>query len=233
MRYVCANTTVLASTSRALPGCWVLRSAPHRHLLLHSQLCLTLCDRMDGSPPDSSVRPISQARILEWVAGGIEGIFPTQGLNLCLLCWQVGSLLLSHQGSLSQVRVPVILRSNPVSSDSASVGPAQLNGWSCKRTVSSQTEDPSCDWVVAWFFVSPPSSLPNRNVEHRTPYARAGWRPGQDKGKASGKPGCSACTCGPREQAPSKMPHTGASFANQSQLWLGNWSDWCVWHVCV
>ena len=32
------------------------------------QLCLTLCDPMDCSPPGSSVHGILQARILEWVA---------------------------------------------------------------------------------------------------------------------------------------------------------------------
>jgi len=32
-----------------------------------SQLCLTLCDPMDCSPPGSSVHGILQARILEWV----------------------------------------------------------------------------------------------------------------------------------------------------------------------
>ena len=32
------------------------------------QLCPTLCDPMDGSPPGSSVHGILQARILEWVA---------------------------------------------------------------------------------------------------------------------------------------------------------------------
>ena len=31
----------------------------------------------------------------------LQGIFPTQGLNLCLLHWQVDSLPLSHQGSPS------------------------------------------------------------------------------------------------------------------------------------
>ena len=31
------------------------------------QLCLTLCDPMDYSPPGSSVLGILQARILEWV----------------------------------------------------------------------------------------------------------------------------------------------------------------------
>ena len=28
----------------------------------------------------------------------LQGILPTQGLNLCLLHWQAGSLPLSHQG---------------------------------------------------------------------------------------------------------------------------------------
>ena len=32
------------------------------------QLCLTLCNPIDGSPPGSSVPGILQARILEWVA---------------------------------------------------------------------------------------------------------------------------------------------------------------------
>ena len=31
------------------------------------QLCLTLCDPMDCSPPGSSVHGILQARILEWL----------------------------------------------------------------------------------------------------------------------------------------------------------------------
>ena len=32
------------------------------------QLCLTLCDSIDGSPPGSPVPGILQARTLEWVA---------------------------------------------------------------------------------------------------------------------------------------------------------------------
>ena len=32
------------------------------------QLCPTLCDPIDGSPPGSSVPGILQARILDWVA---------------------------------------------------------------------------------------------------------------------------------------------------------------------
>ena len=43
----------------------------HRHMCvcLVTELCLTLCDPMDCSPPcSSSVHGILQARILEWVA---------------------------------------------------------------------------------------------------------------------------------------------------------------------
>ena len=35
---------------------------------LNAQLCLTLCDPMNCSLPESSTHGISQARILEWVA---------------------------------------------------------------------------------------------------------------------------------------------------------------------
>ena len=42
---------------------------------------------VDYRLPGSSVCGILQARILEWVAmSSSRGVFPTQGLNLCLLC---------------------------------------------------------------------------------------------------------------------------------------------------
>ena len=44
------------------------------------QLCWTLCDSVDYTPPGSSVHGILQARILECVALH-QGIFPTQGSN--------------------------------------------------------------------------------------------------------------------------------------------------------
>ena len=48
------------------------------------QLCPTLCDSMDCSPPGSSVHGILQARILDGVAchALLQGVFPTQGSNL-------------------------------------------------------------------------------------------------------------------------------------------------------
>ena len=37
-------------------------------IVLVAESCPTLCDSMDYSPPGSSVRGISQARTLDWVA---------------------------------------------------------------------------------------------------------------------------------------------------------------------
>ena len=63
---------------------------------------MTLYNPMDGSLPvhgNSSVHGILQARILEWVAmPRTRGIFLTQGLNLHLLHWQLGSLPLMPPG---------------------------------------------------------------------------------------------------------------------------------------
>ena len=39
-----------------------------RVCMLVAQLCPTLCDPIDYSPPGSSIHGILQARILEWVA---------------------------------------------------------------------------------------------------------------------------------------------------------------------
>ena len=65
-----------------------------------TQLCPTLCNPMNCSPPGSSLHGILQGRILEWV------IIPfsrrsslTQGLNLGLLYYRQILCCLSHQGS--------------------------------------------------------------------------------------------------------------------------------------
>ena len=39
------------------------------------QLCPTLCDPMDGSPPGSSIPGILQARVLEWGAIAFSAIY--------------------------------------------------------------------------------------------------------------------------------------------------------------
>ena len=68
---------------------------------VRAQLCLTLCNPMDYSPPDSSsVHGISQAGILELVAFSFSrGVFLDQRSNPHFLHWQVDSLPLSHLGS--------------------------------------------------------------------------------------------------------------------------------------
>ena len=52
---------------------------------LVAKSCPTLCNTMDCSPPGSSVRGISQVRILELLFPPPAGIFPTQGSNPHLL----------------------------------------------------------------------------------------------------------------------------------------------------
>ena len=64
-----------------------------------AQSCPTLCDPMGCSLPGFSVHGIFQARILEWVAFLLQGIFPTQGLNSGLLCCRQTLYPLSHQES--------------------------------------------------------------------------------------------------------------------------------------
>ena len=44
------------------------------------QVCPTPCHSVDSSLPDSSIRGILQARVLEWVAL-LQGIVLTQGSN--------------------------------------------------------------------------------------------------------------------------------------------------------
>ena len=71
------------------------------HLLLFSHQVVSDSLRpMDCSPPGPCVLGISQARILEWVAiSSPRGSFPPRAQTSNFLHWQVGSWLLSPQGS--------------------------------------------------------------------------------------------------------------------------------------
>ena len=92
------------------------------NLLLHEwykshQLCPTLCNPMDCSLPGSSVHGESPG---ENTGVGchalLQGMFPIQGSNLCLLCllhWQAGSLPLAPQGSLSYYAVMITVLGKP------------------------------------------------------------------------------------------------------------------------
>ena len=82
-----------------LCNCMCVRLLLRAQLLSHVQLC----DPVDCSPPGSSVHGIIPARILQWVAVSSSRGSCHQGSNPCLLCvlhWQVVSLLLSHSSSL-------------------------------------------------------------------------------------------------------------------------------------
>ena len=91
-------------TSPALAGGFFTTSATWEALVmspvLETQLCLTLFDSMDCSPPGSSVHRILQVRILERVAIPFSRrSSPTQGSNSdLLLCRQI-LYHLSHQRS--------------------------------------------------------------------------------------------------------------------------------------
>ena len=74
------------------------------------QSCPTLCDSMDCSPPGSSVHGESPDRTTGvGCYAFLQGIFPTQIANLCLLSllhWQTGSLLLVPPGKPQSSSLP-------------------------------------------------------------------------------------------------------------------------------
>ena len=89
-------------------------------MCLVTQLCLTLCNPMDCSPPGSSVHGIFQARILEWVA-----IFPFKGsswtrywtLISCIsyiagsVCWAIREIHMCWYSLLNfqRCQIPLLL----------------------------------------------------------------------------------------------------------------------------
>ena len=64
----------LAAHHRSLAQIWNAAAAAANLL----QLCPTLCDPIDSSPPGSSIPGIFQARILEWVAISFSKIWNNQ-----------------------------------------------------------------------------------------------------------------------------------------------------------
>ena len=67
---------------------------------LVTQLCLTLCDFMDGSPPGSSVHGDSPGKNTGVGCHALlQGIFPTQDSNQGLPHCRLILYHLSHQGS--------------------------------------------------------------------------------------------------------------------------------------
>ena len=66
---------------------------------VHTQLCLTLCNPMDCSPPGSSVYGILQAKILEWVAISFSRRSSQPGTEPISPALQADFWLLHHLGS--------------------------------------------------------------------------------------------------------------------------------------
>ena len=78
---------------------------------LVAKSCLTLRELMDCSPPDSWVHGDSPGKNIGVGCHFLfQGIFLTQGSNLCLLHWQVDSSLMSLQGS---PKIPPLGLRNP------------------------------------------------------------------------------------------------------------------------
>ena len=79
-----------------------------------TQSCPTLCDPIDGSPPDSTIHGIFQARVLEW--GGTRGtahfwVFPVGStLPQPLSCAPTATLGPSHSWILSSPLVATSLK---------------------------------------------------------------------------------------------------------------------------
>ena len=84
-------------------GCWWTRlsatKCPGMRRCSVVQLCPTLCDLLDCSPPGFSVHGILQVRTGVGCHSLLQGIFLIQGSNLHLLHWQADCLPLSHLGS--------------------------------------------------------------------------------------------------------------------------------------
>jgi len=81
---------------------------------------------MDCSPPGLWDSP---GRILEWVAK-IQGIFPTQGSNLCLFC------LLTRVGGFFTTSTTWESRWGPSAQLSSSVAPDSVTSWTAARWAS-------------------------------------------------------------------------------------------------
>ena len=104
-------------------------------LCMRAELCPTLCDPMDHSPPGSSVHGTLQARILEWVAIPPPGDLPNPG-NLRLLYLPALTAAIGYRG-----RQEVLAR-RPTGAEAAASTAVTVSGlgvgsvplWSNSRT---------------------------------------------------------------------------------------------------
>ena len=80
----------------------------HVHVVKSLQSCPTLCHPMDCSPPSSSLHGILLANTGVGCHDFLQGIFPTHGSNLYLLCllhWQAGSVPVAPPGKSIHVHL--------------------------------------------------------------------------------------------------------------------------------
>ena len=77
---------------------------------LVAKLCLTLCDPMDCSLPGFSVRGVSQARILDWVAISFSSGSSDPGIKPTCLLLQADSLPVRYLGSTAHSYFTIQLR---------------------------------------------------------------------------------------------------------------------------
>ena len=109
------------------PSDWGVRReyVPSTHLCVPDQLCLTLCNPMECSPPGSSVHGDSPGKntgvgvAISFSRASSQPRDPTW-VNKCLLTWQAGSLLLCHLRSphpaLLGFKLPLFLSGMPICS---------------------------------------------------------------------------------------------------------------------
>ena len=117
--------------------CWKETKRPSLFLTLPAscakslQLCPTLFDPMDCSPPGSSIHGNSPGKNTGVGCHALlQGIFPTQWSNPCLLCllnWQPGSLPLAPPRKPSQPR------------------PRKISG-----TINEAHRKPRAEWKGCW-----------------------------------------------------------------------------------
>ena len=85
-------------TANTSTGEWIGRQS-FASSSICAQSCPTLCDPMDWSPPVGCPHDFACKNTEVSCHFLLQGIFPTQELNLCLLRWQADSLPLHHLGT--------------------------------------------------------------------------------------------------------------------------------------
>ena len=114
--------------------------------VLVPQLCLTLCDLMDYSPPVSSVHGILQARILEYISSPFSTDLPDPGIEPRLLhCRQI-IYCLSLQGSPLKVLQTAKRISRPFMLNQHGSNPALP--LTCCKTLGSDITSPNLDFHI-------------------------------------------------------------------------------------